>query len=86
MKMKKCFAAALAAFALCSAAQAERAPLCIGEALRITLENNAELKSLRQELAKADAFKIKADGTLLPSLSFSAVADAQREPQTSDGS
>ncbi|KEJ93427.1 TolC family protein [Synergistes jonesii] len=86
MKMKKCLAAALAAFALCSAAQAERTPLCIGEALRITLENNAELKSLRQELAKADAFKIKADGTLLPSLSFSAAADAQREPQTADGS
>ncbi|MCR5336914.1 MAG: TolC family protein [Synergistes sp.] len=72
--------------ALCTAAYADSAPLDIKEALRLTLENNAELKRLRQDLVKADAFRIKADGTRLPAISVAAVADIQREPQTSDGS
>ena len=76
-------AACIAAFAAsqCFAA----APLKIGEAVSITLKNNSELRSLRQELIKAEAFKLAADGTLLPSLSVSGAAGWQREPQTNDG-
>lgn len=88
MKMKKCIVPVFSFLAaLCTAACADSgAPLDIAEALRLTLANNAELKSLRQELVKADAFRIRADGTRLPSVSVAAAADIQREPQTSDGS
>ena len=62
------------------------APLEIEEAVRLTLENNAALRSLEQELVKAGAFKLQADGTLLPAVSAAGTADSQRESQTSDGS
>lgn len=87
MKIKRSLFLAFSFFAaLCTAAYAESAPLDIKEALRLTLENNAELKSLRQDLVKADAFRIRADGTRLPAISVAAAADVQREPQTNDGS
>ena len=59
--------------------------LKIAEAVSITLKNNSELRSLRQELIKAEAFKLAADGTLLPSVSANGTAGWQREPQTNDG-
>ena len=79
-------AAALALAAAAAAPSFAAAPLKIGEAVSITLKNNSELRSLRQELIKAEAFKLAADGTLLPSLSVSGAAGWQREPQTNDGS
>ncbi len=60
-------------------------PLKIGEAISITLKNNSSLRSLRQELIKAEAFKLQADGTLLPQVSASGTFGWQREPQTNDG-
>ena len=57
----------------------------IKESINLTLENNASLLSLKQEIIKAAAFKVQADGTLLPSISASVNIDKQREPQTSDG-
>ena len=62
------------------------APLGIDEAVKITLRDNTTLRSLRQELTKAQAFKLKADGTILPAVSVNGVLDTQREPQTTDGS
>ncbi len=78
-------AAALLVLLLASGARAA-APIEINEAVTLALKNNAQLRQLRQELIKADAFKLAADGTLLPSISASAAADKQREPQTTDGS
>lgn len=78
-------AVALLVLLLASGARAA-APIEINEAVTLALKNNAQLRQLRQELIKADAFKLAADGTLLPSVSASAAADTQREPQTSDGS
>ncbi len=66
-------------------AGAESAPLEIGEALSITLENNASLRSLREELKKAEAFKLQAEGALLPSVSVNGALGWQREPQTESG-
>lgn len=60
--------------------------LDIKEAIGLTLEHNATLRSLRQETRKADAFKIQADGTLTPEIGVNAYVDEQRENQTSDGS
>lgn len=78
--------AAAAAAAAIAAVPAAAAPMDIREAISITLERNASLKSLRQELVKAEAFKVQADGTLLPSISAEGSIDKQREPQTNDGS
>ncbi|MDO5115544.1 MAG: TolC family protein [Synergistaceae bacterium] len=75
-----------AALIAASASAAAAASLDIKEAVGITLKENASLRSLRQELIKADAFKLQADGTLLPSISASGTLDRQREPQTTDGS
>ena len=49
----------------------------IKESINLTLENNASLLSLKQEIIKAAAFKVQADGTLLPSISASANIDKQ---------
>ena len=62
------------------------APLEIEEAVRLTLTRNASLRQLEQELVKAQAFRLQADGTLLPSVAATGTADKQREPQTTDGS
>lgn len=80
----KLLAAALCALAAAAAGAAE--PVDINEAVKLTLKDNSALRSLRQELIKAQAFKLRADGTLLPSVSAGGVMDAQREPQTTDGS
>lgn len=69
---------------LCEAA--EPIPIDIKEAIVLTLEDNAALRSLRQEARKAEAFKIQADGTLAPEIGVNAYVDRQRENQTSDGS
>jgi len=66
-------------------APADGLSLDIKEAIELTLANNAELLSLRQEAVKARAFKIQADGTLTPEVGVSAYADVQREIQTNDG-
>ena len=58
----------------------------IHEATRITLEDNSELRSLRQEIVKAFAFKVRADGTLLPSISAGLDLSKQKEETTNDGS
>ena len=58
----------------------------IKEAIALTLERNSSLMSLRQEAAKAGAFKLQADGTLTPQIGFNAYVAAQKELQTSDGS
>ncbi len=79
------FAGTAAALCLASAAAAS-APVDINEAVKLTLKDNSALRSLRQELIKAQAFKLQADGTLLPSVSAGGVLNAQREPQTNDGS
>lgn len=81
-KISAAFAAALMFFA---------SPVCasvidIDEAVRLTLENNADLRSLRQEIVKAYAFKVQSDAAYLPSLNAELSADRQRASQTSDGS
>ncbi len=78
-------ALALAVFANLGEA-AEVRSLDIKEAIELTLKDNATLRSLRQEMAKADAFKIQADGTLTPEIGVNAYVDKQRENQTTDGS
>ena len=75
----------LAAFST-SGEAADLRSLDIKEAIGLTLEHNATLRSLRQEARKADAFKVQADGTLTPEIGVSAYVDEQRENQTSDGS
>jgi outer membrane protein TolC len=58
----------------------------IMEAIALTLENNSELRSLRQEMVKADALRLQAEGAFLPEAAFNAYVDEQKENQTSDGS
>ncbi|MDR1481906.1 MAG: TolC family protein [Synergistaceae bacterium] len=76
------------AFALLSAAVSAEASLSmdVGAALELTLKNNPALLSLRRETDKALAFKLQAEGTRRPELSFNAYVDYQKESQTSDGS
>jgi outer membrane protein TolC len=57
----------------------------IYKAVELTLQNNSALRSLRQETIKAYAFKIQADGTLLPSITADAGLDKQKESTTNDG-
>lgn len=57
------------------------ASMDIYEAIDLTLANNSTLRSLRQEVIKAEAFRIQADGTLMPSLSASAYINRQKENQ-----
>ena len=54
-------------------------------AVELTLKNNSGLRLLRQETIKAYAFKIQADGTLLPSITANAGLDRQKESTTNDG-
>jgi outer membrane protein TolC len=58
----------------------------ISEALDLTLNNNPDLLSIRQEADKAFAFKLQADGARKPELGLSAYVDYQKENQASDGS
>jgi len=64
---------------------AEENSINIHEAIGLTLKNNSTLRSLRQEVKKAYAFKLQADGTLLPSISANASIDRQKESTTTDG-
>lgn len=66
--------------ATCSSA--EDNSINIHEAIDLTLTNNSTLKSLRQEIKKAYAFKLQADGTLLPNISANASIDRQKESTT----
>ena len=56
MKIKRIVLASLCAVLLVSPAFATGASLDIGEAVRLTLANNSSLRSLRQEVVKAQAF------------------------------
>lgn len=80
--------AAIFVFLLISAGggSAAEQPLDIKEAIDLTLRHNSGLLSIRQEAVKAGAFKLQADGTLLPQISLSGYIDDQRESQTTDGS
>lgn len=64
---------------------AESGTIDIYEAIELSLANNSNLRSLRQETIKAYAFQIQADGTLLPSISASARLDRQKENTTNNG-
>lgn len=87
MKKKTAILMIIASVLLCRTlpARAEEISIGIHEAVELTLKNNSELRSLRQETIKAYSFKIQADGTLLPSISANAVLDRQRENTTNDG-
>ncbi|MDR1966860.1 MAG: TolC family protein [Synergistaceae bacterium] len=61
-------------------------PLGVKEAIALTLENNSALLSLRQEISKASALKIQADGTATPEIGFNTYIDENKDLQTSDGS
>ncbi|MEG1641610.1 MAG: TolC family protein [Synergistaceae bacterium] len=54
--------------------------LDIKKAVEITLEKNASLRSLREEIRKAEAFRLKADGTWLPSVRATGQMSKQKEP------
>ena len=74
--MNKTIGIMAAALALAAAAAAPVLRRGHAENRRSRLDNAEktpipELRSLRQELIKAEAFKLAADGTLLPSLSVS---------------
>jgi outer membrane protein TolC len=75
----------LYAAAACAAVASPDVPLGIAEAIDLTLQNNPEILSLRQEAAKAMAFRLQAEGTSHPEVALNAYVDAQRENQTSDG-
>lgn len=51
----------------------------ISEAIDLTLKNNSTLRSLKQEINKAEAFKLRADGAFLPSLNANANITRQKE-------
>ena len=72
-------------FTACEA-RGDSAPIGVQEAVSLTLENNSYLRQLKQELIKADAFRIQADGTMLPTVTVNLSAAKQKELQTSDGS
>jgi outer membrane protein TolC len=76
----------LALIAILAASTGSAAEMDIKEAIRLALENNSALLSLRQEAEKAAAFRLQADGASTPELGFSAAADEQKELQTSDAS
>jgi outer membrane protein TolC len=58
----------------------------IREAIGLTLRNNLELLSLRQEARKAEAFRLQSAGASQPEIALNVYLDAQKEDQTSDGS
>lgn len=81
--MKKFITVALLLTSFASPLCAEEKPcgiMDIKNAVNITLGKNAELRSLREELLKADAFGLMADGTWLPSVSAEGQANKQKEP------
>lgn len=85
---KKTFIITVVTIALCFGTKpvcAAEDPVDIHTAVDLTLKNNSRLRSLRQEAIKAYAFKIQADGTLLPSLSANAYTDRQKESTTNEG-
>ncbi|MDD4159943.1 MAG: TolC family protein [Synergistaceae bacterium] len=88
MRKNKIIFAVIVFALLCGAAasSAENSMINIHEAIDISLTNNSQLRSLRQEIIKAYAFQIQADGTLLPSIAASAYLDRQKESTTNDGS
>ncbi len=67
-------------------AHARSDSLTIGEALRIALQNSPTLASQRQELNKAKAGILQADGNFTPSLSLTGQYSDNRTPTTNDGS
>ncbi|MDR3320803.1 MAG: TolC family protein, partial [Synergistaceae bacterium] len=72
---------------LCAALSADASvSMDIKEAIELALLSNSTLLSLRQETAKAEAFRLQADGSTLPEVGLSAGVDSQKELQTSDGS
>ena len=80
--MKKIIAGALLLTALASPLCAEEkisAVMDIKEAVSLTLDKNAELRSLREELLRAEAFGLMADGTWLPSIGAAGQAKKQKE-------
>ncbi|MDR3075947.1 MAG: TolC family protein [Synergistaceae bacterium] len=74
-----------AALSCCAVAQswAAEAPLEIREAIRLMLEDNLTLKSLSQDVKKAEAFKLQADGTMTPEVGLNA---STTEESSSTGS
>ena len=54
-------------------------------AVELTLKNNSGLRLLRQETIKPYAFKIQADGTLLPSITANAGLYRLKESTNKDG-
>jgi outer membrane protein TolC len=66
--------AAFLAISSAASVQAALPPLEIDEALGLMLSRNLTLRSLRQEIDKAEAFKLQADGTLTPEINLSASA------------
>lgn len=77
-----CALCAAFSFAQCAAADEIR----LIDALEIMLSDNISLRSIRQEAVKAQAKRVAADGAWTPDVRITAAADAQREPQTNDGS
>ncbi len=87
MKIKMQLALAFFFILITQTAFATTKPIDIHEAIELTLKNNTMLRSLKQEITKAKAFKVQADGTLLPSLNASAHVAKQKETiMTADGS
>ncbi|MDR1132896.1 MAG: TolC family protein [Synergistaceae bacterium] len=80
MKRPKIFAvmAILLAISCAASAEAAQLPLEIDEALDLMLSRNLTLQSLRQEIDKAEAFRLQADGTLTPEVSLSASTGESR--------
>jgi outer membrane protein TolC len=61
-------------------------PVTIKDAIAMMLENNLTLRSLTQDIEKAEAFRLQADGTGTPELGLSATADETRTRGDSTGS
>ena len=86
MSRNSVFKILLIAALLCHAAArsgAAEAPLEIREAIGLMLDDNLTLKSLRQDVQKADAFRLQADGTMTPEVGLNAFT---REESSSTGS
>jgi outer membrane protein TolC len=59
-------------FSLAAASYGAENTLSIGEAIGLMLSDNLTLQSLRQNIGKAEAFKLQADGTMTPQFGISA--------------
>lgn len=59
--------------------------MSIREAIGLMLTSNLTLQSLRQDIGKAEAFRLQADGTVTPELSFGAWTGEQRTRGESTG-